>query len=84
MPDKLGVSNAALEWLSLRLERAIYVETTLKSMITRGIENEEDKKLYQELSLESKALSIKDVLSIYSTTTGDSDDISGFEDFDCL
>lgn len=84
MPDKVSVSNSALEWLSLRLERAIFVETTLKSLISKGIESDEDKKLYQELSLESKTLSIKDVLSIYSTTTGDSEDISGFEDFECL
>lgn len=84
MPDKLSVSNSALEWLSLRLERAIYVESTLKSLILRGIETDEDKKLYQELSLESKSLAIKDVLSIYSTTTGESENISGFEDFECL
>lgn len=84
MPDKLSVSNSALEWLSLRLERAIYVESTLKSLILRGIETDEDKKLYQELSLESKSLAIKDVLSIYSTTMGESENISGFEDFECL
>lgn len=84
MPDKQSVSNSALEWLSLRLERAIYVESTLKSLIMRGIETDENKKLYQELSLESKSLAIKDVLSIYSTTTGESENISGFEDFECL
>ncbi len=84
MPDKVSVSNSALEWLSLRLDRAIYVESTLKSLILRGIETDEDKKLYQELSLESKSLSIKDVLSIYSTTTGESESMSGFEDFECL
>lgn len=81
MLDKEKVSEQALKWLSLRLERANFVEKKLNSLIRKDVLDEDERKLYSELLIDSKNIGVKEILSIYETM-GENDSTSGFEDFE--
>lgn len=81
MLDKEKVSEQALKWLSLRLERANFVEKKLNSLIRKDVLDEGERKLYSELLIDSKNIGVKEILSIYETM-GENDSSSGFEDFE--
>lgn len=81
MSDNENVSKQAIKWLSLRLDRANFVEKRLNELIKRKGMTEEEQKQYNDLVIDSKNIGVKEILSIYEAMKDDSV-TSGFEDFD--
>lgn len=81
MSDNENVSRQVVEWLSLRLDRANFVEKRLNELIKRKGMTEEEQKQYNDLVIDSKNIGVKEILSIYEAMKDDSV-TSGFEDFD--
>lgn len=75
------VNEELIKWLELRLERANYVEKQLGVLIKKKEMDEAEMKRYNNLTLDSKNISIKDVIAIYEALGAQSESI-GFEDFD--
>lgn len=81
MVDNENVSKQAIEWLSLRLDRANYVERKMNELIKRDRMTEEEQKQYNDLLLDSKNIGVKEIISIYEAMK-DGELTSGFEDFE--
>ncbi len=75
------VNEELLKWLEQRLERANYVERQLTNLIKKRELSEEESKRYNALMMDSKNISIKDIISIYEAIGTETESI-GFEDFE--
>ena len=82
MDNKQEALDEAYRWLSLRLKRASLIEGELLALAKRPFLSEDEKKRYDQLIVDNKSVSIKDVVGVIDGLQGEDDKVVGFEEFE--
>ena len=82
MGNKENALEYAYQWLALRLRRAAYVEEELLTLVSSPLGVEANKKRYDELVQDNKAMSLKEVVAVVESLQGEEENVVGFEDFE--
>lgn len=82
MDNKQEALEHAYSWLAIRLKRAAYVEGELFTLISKPEMSENEKKRYDLLVADNKAMNIKEVTGMLETLKEDEGEDVGFEEFE--
>ena len=82
MDKKQEALEQAYSWLAVRLKRAAYVEGELYTLIAKPEMTESEKKRYDLLVADVKAITVKDVTGMIEGLEEEGGEEVGFEEFE--